>query len=92
MRCSLIRGIYLYHIISYHVKGERNVSQQKDAETAMAKLKPSERSCNTSEMTLGRVLGLDLGILFDSEDHGREDRQSFESATAGACGRIFVAV
>ncbi len=39
--------------------------------------------CNTSEMTLGRVLGLALGILFDYEDHGREDRQSFESATMG---------
>ena len=32
-------------------------------------------------MTLGRVLWVDLGILFDYEDHGREDRQSFESAT-----------
>jgi hypothetical protein len=42
----------------------------------------SLRPCNTSEMTLGRVLGIDLGILFDYEDHGREDRQSFESATA----------
>ena len=41
----------------------------------------SLRPCNTSEMTLGRVLWIDLGILFDYEDHGREDRQSFESAT-----------
>jgi len=41
----------------------------------------SLRPCNTSEMTLGRVLWVDLGILFDYEDHGREDRQSFESAT-----------
>jgi hypothetical protein len=28
---------------------------------------PKLRPCNTSEMTLGRVLGLDLGIVFDSE-------------------------
>merc|ERR1712093_79922 len=39
------------------------------------------RFCNTSEMTLGRVLGLDLGILFDFEDHGERVAQSFESAT-----------
>lgn len=30
-------------------------------------------------MTLGRVLGLDLGVLFDFDDHWR-DRRSFESA------------
>lgn len=29
--------------------------------------------CNTIEMTLGRVLGVDLGMLFDSSDH-REKR------------------
>ena len=32
-------------------------------------------------MTLGRVLKFALGILFDCEDHGKEDPQSFESAT-----------
>lgn len=30
-------------------------------------------------MTLGRVLGLNLGVLFDFDDH-RRDRRSFESA------------
>jgi hypothetical protein len=39
------------------------VSHQKDAKVFIAEAGP----CNTSEMTLGRVLGLDLGILFDSE-------------------------
>lgn len=29
--------------------------------------------CNTIEMTLGRVLWVDLGMLFDSGDH-REER------------------
>lgn len=31
----------------------------------------SWRLCNTSEMTLGRVLGLVLGILFDFGNRGR---------------------
>jgi len=66
-----------------HGWGRRNVSHQKDAKIPIA-FSLSEkklRFCNTSEMTLGRVLGLDLGILFDFEDHGERVAQSFESAT-----------
>jgi len=43
---------------------DMNVSQQKDAKVLIAFRRGS---CNTSEMTLGRVLGFDLGILFDCE-------------------------
>lgn len=37
----------------------------KDAKDVLAY---SARPCNTSEMTLERVLGLVLGILFDCEE------------------------
>jgi hypothetical protein len=47
------------------IRDIEDVSHQKDAKVFIAsgKLRP----CNTSEMTLGRVLWLALGILFDSE-------------------------
>lgn len=48
----------------------RHVSHHFDAEFLIA---ARLKLCNTIEMTLGRVLWVDLGMLFDSGDH-REKR------------------
>jgi type III secretory pathway component EscT len=50
--------------LEQHLMALRDVSHQKDANVAIAL---QLRLCNTSEMTLGRVLGFALGILFDFE-------------------------
>lgn len=41
--------------------------------TQALSLQEAGKVCNTIEMTLGRVLGFVLGILFDSSNHCEED-------------------
>jgi hypothetical protein len=40
--------------------------------TQSMSLRCARTLCNTIEMTLGRVLGVDLGKHIDSDDHGEE--------------------